>query len=107
MNAARFGEHEDTPEQDAARRAVAQREFCRRVIRALDAVTMLPGHPDKHRLRQLKAVDLAAITDDQMAAMNSLAWKYRRQMPPGLAPKLNPDDPIVCQRMKETALGFA
>jgi hypothetical protein len=90
-----LGEKPDTPEQDAARRAVSQRSFLRLVIDALNRVRMLPGHPDKRRLRRLTQTDLTVITDEQIHALHRLAWRYRRQMPHGLVPKANPDDPIV------------
>lgn len=85
----------DTPEQDAARQAASQRDFLRLVVAALGQVRMLPGHPDQGRLRRLMQVDLAAITDEQIAALDRMAWRYRRQLRRGLAPKVNPDDPIV------------
>jgi hypothetical protein len=97
----RCPEPPETDADDAARLAAINRKAWRLTIEALRHVTMLPGHSDKWRLRQLVAVDLDRISDGQIAMLNRLAWRYRRQMPKHLVPKLNPDDPIV----KEMAHG--
>ncbi len=82
-------------DDDAARMAMSEQTVLRLTIAALGRVTMLPGHPDKARLRALARIDLGRIDDAQIATMRRLAWRYRRQMPRHLAPRMNPDDPIV------------
>ncbi len=54
----------------------AEGEFVRRMDLQLCILRRLPGTHDLQRLKDM-------------------AWKYRRQMPRHLAPKLPPHDPIV------------
>ena len=85
----------DTPEQDAARARLATRRVLELTIGALRMVTMPPSSPDRWRLRTLVHADLDTISAEHIALLAQLAWRYRRQLPKHLAPKLNPDDPIV------------
>ncbi len=60
------------------RNAIAPAE--RRTVEALDLkICVLRQMPADHEIRQIK----------------DLAWKYRRQIPRALAPKLPPHDPVV------------
>lgn len=64
-------------------------------IRALGTVAMPIDGPDRHKRRLLMAADLDTISAEQLATLARLTWRYRRQLPSHMAPKLNPDDPIV------------
>ena len=85
----------DTPAQEAARRGKLQREIWRLTILALSRVRLPPGDPDRRRISHLCRVDLAVISDEEVASLHRLAWICRRQIGRSLAPKTNPDDPIV------------
>jgi hypothetical protein len=84
----------DTAAQDAARLASAETELRRVLIRALRDVIMLTDSDTAVR-RRLVAADLARWTREEQRDLDRLAWKYRRRLPRHLAPRLNPDDPIV------------
>ncbi len=86
---------EDTPAQEAARVAQAERAALAATIKALARVTMPVGHGDKHRRRRLLAADLDRLSREDRETLERLAWRYRRQMPRHLVPAMNPDDPIV------------
>jgi len=81
-------------EDDAGRLALAQAELRRRTIQALREV-IGPRHRDAHSLRRLFGCDLERIGGEDLAAFEALAWRWRRQLPRGLAPVLPPHDPIV------------
>ena len=84
----------DTPRQQAARVAAAEAEARRVLIKALREVIMLRDIDSAAR-RRLVAADLDRWTRDDQRDLDRMAWRYRRQLPRHLAPRLNPDDPLV------------
>lgn len=50
---------------------------------------------DVLRLRDKLHADREPLTQKEQDRIAQLMWKHRRQLPRGLAPKLNPADPIV------------
>lgn len=97
--AARFRHDEPVREEceteTRARMAAAEAELARRTIAALQAAGIPAGHADARVLRGLIRADLGRLTAEQRELLRMLTWRWRRRLPPGLAPKLNPDDPIV------------
>ena len=90
----------ETPSQEAARVAQAEAEARRVLIRALREVLngTRSAQADRARLRRLLAADLARWSREDQRELDRLAWKCRRLLPRHLAPRLNPDDPIVKER---------
>lgn len=82
-------------DDDAARLALAEAELARRTVAALRAVRMPAGHADVRVLRSLARCDLDRITAEQRLLLRLMAWRWRRNIPAGLAPRMNPADPIV------------
>ncbi len=93
MNRLAFADDTDDATQDAARVAKAERQVMVATLNALRRVRNTVQ--DRAILRGLVQADFDWLTAEQRAALERMAWKYRRQIPPHLAPKLNPDDPIV------------
>ena len=73
--------------------AEAERERLR-VLRArmtgLQACSLLPGSADKRFIRETCCREPGTLSDRQTAYIEILAWKYRRQLPPGVAPGKEP-----------------
>lgn len=88
---------------DAGRLALVQTELARRMIAALRAAGIPPGHADARLLRQLIRLDLERIADEDRDLLRGLAWRWRRRLPPALAPKLPPHDPLVRAMENTTA----
>lgn len=61
-------------------------------IRALSRCTMLPGSYEKRFVRDLSVRDpvTTSLTEKQAALVESLAWRFRRQMPARLVPEEKP-----------------
>jgi hypothetical protein len=95
----------DTPAQEAARVAQAEAEERRVMIRALrEALNNTRSmQADRARLRRLLAADLGRWSRDDQRDLDRLAWRHRRRLPHYLAPRLNPDDPIVREMAHDTA----
>jgi hypothetical protein len=60
------------------------------VVQLRRVVTNFPG--DRAFIRSL-TVDVSRLSDSQRAHMMRLAWRYRLQLPPGLRPGADPDQP--------------
>jgi hypothetical protein len=54
---------------------------------------VLPEHRDF--LYWVCKMPVEQLSERQAAQVTRLAWRYRSRVPPHLAPKCNPDDPIV------------
>lgn len=88
----------EPPEDDAPRVNRAVRAALLGKLNALAHCSIPAGSRDRQdviALRQRVEQDSAALTQKQQDRVAQLMWKYRRQMPRGIAPKLNPADPIV------------
>jgi len=86
---------EEPATETVARISWADRELAGKTIAALRQVRIPPAHADARALRRLARVDLDRITAEECELVRLLSWRWRRQLPAGLAPKLNPADPIV------------
>ncbi len=64
-----------------------------RALAMIAAHLVLPEHRDFIYYVCKKPVE--HLSDRQRAHVTRLAWRYRRYVPPHLAPKANPDDPVV------------
>jgi hypothetical protein len=80
---------------DAARLARAEAELRRRTVAALRRAPIRPCCRDAREVRRLAGIDMERISGADIEALDLLAWRWRRALPPGLAPKLNPADPVV------------
>jgi hypothetical protein len=89
-------EHDD----DAVRVEKAVVQALSIPVRNLVALQLAKGSPEG---RFVEAMDVMVCVFRQMPAreevkrIKELAWKYRRRMPRGGAPKLPPADPVVQQ----------
>lgn len=63
-------------------------------IRYLLALTVMAGK-DRTLAEQLGRRDPKTLTPEHRHWVQQLLWRYRRALPAGVAPRLNPDDPIV------------
>jgi hypothetical protein len=91
------------PDDDAARLAWAERGAQAAMIAALRRVRMPPRHADAAALRRRAHAELDRLSSEDRELLRLLAWRWRRQLPAHLAPKLPPADPIV--RAMEAADG--
>lgn len=90
-------EPDSTAAEDAASVVAAQAEATRRVVIAVH-MAMHRGKStveDRTKIRELRRAEPGRMTDEQLLALDRLAWKFRRALSAGLAPRMNPDDPIV------------
>lgn len=65
---------------------------------ALAGVAIRAGSRDRQdvlRLRDKLHADRDPLSHREQERLAQLAYKYRRQLPRGIAPRLNPADPIV------------
>jgi hypothetical protein len=69
---------------------LAEHETMRQMLRHLQSATMLPGCFDKRFVADIWQRDPATLTPRQAAFARQLVWKYRRQMPRGLAALCKP-----------------
>lgn len=81
-------------EDDAARLAWADTEMDRLTLAELHKVVP-EGHRDARFVRQLRHIDLQFISAEDRQLLRDLAWRWRRQLPRTIAPKLPPHDPLV------------
>jgi hypothetical protein len=84
---------------DAPRVQRAIDDALRLVMRALGNVSMRAGGPDRRAVVELCDREPWQLTPAERARIDRLAWKYRRELPPHLAPKLPPFDPLVRELM--------
>lgn len=86
-------------DHDADRRvARAVRQARLGNLAALAMCSIPAGSRDRKDVLDLRAKldrDREPLTQKESERITQLMWKYRRQLPRGLAPKLNPDDPVV------------
>jgi hypothetical protein len=101
-------------DEDAFRLAYAQaaaHEAAKMLFeRRVDALHLIPQYlvlPQHRRfIRHALALAPEMLSPAQREHADRLFWRYRRNMPAHLAPKVNPDDPIVReQRAKEIVRG--
>lgn len=85
----------DDPAEDARRIAWAERKTQELLIAELKRAGIPPGHADAVVLRRLTHCDLDRIGAEEANLLKGLAWRWRRRLPAGLAPKLPPHDPLV------------
>ena len=86
------------PEEDAPRVARAVRAALLGNLHSLAMCSIPAGSRDRKDVLDIRAkldLDREPLTHKETDRIKSLMWKYRRQLPRGLAPKLNPADPIV------------
>lgn len=87
------------PDHDADRRlARALRAAALGKLEALAMCSIPAGSRDRKDVLDLRAKlerDREPLTRKEQDRIRELMWKYRRQLPRGLAPTLNPADPIV------------
>jgi len=83
------------PEQDddEERMAITMAPVMVTRIKALLGITLAPA--DAALVDGLTRRDPKTLTAEHRHWVQRLLWKYRRDLPRGVAPKLNPDDPIV------------
>ncbi len=94
----------DEPDDDAARLAKTFQTWCAMQVEKLLAVKAHLTQPERGQLRDLDTrlcVLRQAPRDSDIAWLKNLSWKYRRQLPRALAPKVNPQDPIVMEMEKQ------
>lgn len=87
------------PEEDAAPRVNrAVRSATLGKLTALAHCSIAAGSRDRQdvlTLRERVEKDSTPLTQKQTDRVAQLMWKYRRQLPRGIAPRLNPNDPVV------------
>lgn len=96
------------PEEDAAPRVNrAVRSALLGKLNALAHCSIAAGSRDRQdviALRERVEKDSTPLTQKQQDRVAQLMWRYRRQLPRGIAPRLNPADPVVRENAaKETA----
>ena len=64
-----------------------------RALARIDRHLLLPQHRDF--VHWVCRMPIEQRSDRQRQQVTRLAWVYRRNLPNHLAPKVNPDDPIV------------
>jgi hypothetical protein len=73
---------------------------------ALSGARMLPGSFEKRFIREIlarHAVDpTAPLSERQAHCLERAAWKFRRQLSPGIAPRQDPGKVAPCDRVKTT-----
>lgn len=81
------------PAQAGGRRPMTEHE--RKLARAFASVSFLPGTGQKRFARSMTAIEAgdALITEKQAAYMRTIAWRFRRQLPPALRPAAEPARP--------------
>lgn len=91
-------------DDDDARTKRAIANFLGITVAKLATLGLHKGYPEGKfiegmdvRLNVLKQLP----ADNEVQRIKELAWKYRRQMPRSLAPKLPPHDPIVQEMEKQ------
>lgn len=86
-------------DHDADRRvARALRQAALGKLEALAMASIAAGSRDRQdviALRDKLNRGGEALTQKQQDRLAQLMWKYRRQLPRGIAPLLNPADPVV------------
>jgi hypothetical protein len=88
----------DMPEandDDVARMACVRADLARRTIAALRRAPIRPGTADARSVRRLAGVEAERMSEADHELLRMLAWRWRRALPPVLAPKLPPHDPVV------------
>lgn len=87
-------EHDD----DDARVAAAVRQAQLNTLHALANAPIGANSRERKDVLDLRAIVQAnriRLTAKEADRIRALAWKWRRHLPRGTAPKLNPADPIV------------
>jgi hypothetical protein len=85
-------------DDDAPRVARAVRGAQLGKLEALAMASIPAGSRDRKDVLDLRAKlerDREPLTQKEQDRIAALMWKYRRQLPRGIAPKLNPADPVV------------
>lgn len=83
----------DPPDDDEERLAIVMAPRMIERIRALLGISLAPK--DRTLVESLARRDPKTLTAEHRSWIASLLWKYRRDLPANLRPRLNPDDPIV------------
>ena len=94
------------PEEDAPRVARAVRAAQLGNLNSLAMCSIPAGSRDRKDVLDLRGkleLGREPLTQKEQDRIRELMWKYRRQLPRGIAPVLNPHDPIV--REMEAARG--
>ncbi len=97
-----YAHHGDDAGDDAARIARAESQARAVMLKAL-ADLIMTRTADLGARRRLRAADPERWTVELQAELDGLTWRYRRQLPRHLAPRLNPHDPIVRERLLQEA----
>lgn len=85
--------------EDTERVQRANDDALRLVMRALRQVSMHRGSPDRRSAVELCGRQPWQLSPAERARVEWLAWKYRRDLPQHLAPKLPAHDPLVRELM--------
>lgn len=90
--------YQSPDDEDASDRQRRVRAEAARLRRLLDALyNVVPRHQasDLGFVIGLRKTDLAMIADGDRDRLDRLVWKWRRDLPEEMRPKLPPFDPIV------------
>lgn len=85
-------------DDDAARVHAARSEAIAATVNALRQVSLPPA---ERALVVVVARSMAThpLNPREMHRVMQVAWRHRRKLPPHLAPKINPDDPLCPDRL--------
>ncbi len=89
-------------DEDAFRLVKTERELLglyQRALRQIPAHLLMPSH--RGFVQFCCRVAPENLSDRQAEQTHRLAWIYRSRLPAHLAPKINPDDPIVAEQRRK------
>ncbi len=94
----------DEPDDDAARMEKTFQQWCAMQVEKLLSIKAHLTQAERGQLRDLDTricILRQTAREADIAWLKNLAWKYRRALPRALAPKMNPQDPIVMEMEKQ------
>ena len=81
--------------EDRLRLGVAEDHVLQRTLHALRVIPRPFYGRDAAFIRAVVGQRAEMLSDRQRAHLKRVAWRLRRYLPPAIAPRVNPDDPIV------------